>query len=61
MAAWASAGERAVLHVEGGNGLPLVLSLYDEQGNACMVMRDVRLGSTEAGGSKIGLAGESVR
>ncbi|SOC15856.1 SDR family NAD(P)-dependent oxidoreductase [Stappia indica] len=61
MAAWASAGERAVLHVEGGNGLPLVLSLYDEQGNACMVMRDVRLGSMETGGSRIGLAGESVR
>ncbi|WP_067221784.1 SDR family NAD(P)-dependent oxidoreductase [Stappia indica] len=61
MAAWASAGERAVLHVEGGNGLPLVLSLYDEQGNACMVLRDVRLGSMETGGSRIGLAGESVR
>ncbi|QGZ36670.1 SDR family NAD(P)-dependent oxidoreductase [Stappia indica] len=61
MAAWASAGERAVLHMEGGNGLPLVLSLYDEQGDACMVMRDVRLGSLETGGSRIALAGEGVR
>ncbi len=61
LAAWASAGERAVLHMEGGDGRPLVLSLYDEQGNACMVMRDVRLGSLEAGGSRIALAGEGVR
>ncbi|WP_186400372.1 SDR family NAD(P)-dependent oxidoreductase [Stappia sp. P2PMeth1] len=61
MFAWASAGERAVLHVEGGNGLPLVLSLYDDEGNACMVMRDVRLGSPEAGGSRIGLTREAAR